>query len=134
MLNNSQVRKIINDHVELFKVDNPVPIQFFNQPNFKPPTTGLWCRITIQYSESFESCLYQGVMIRDYGIINIQIFARKGTGDISLINLADKWREHWNGFNVSHFEVMKSNAPTEPYNELETDFVGCLVRVDFRVN
>lgn len=134
MLNNSQARKIINDHVKSFLGIEQNRIQYFNQPNFTPPTTGLWCRVTIQYSESFESCLYKGVMIRDYGIINIQIFARKGTGDVALINLADDWREHWNGFNVSHFEVMKSNAPTGPYNELETDFVGCLVRVDFRVN
>lgn len=134
MLNNSQARKIINDHVKSFLGIEQNRIQYFNQPNFKPPTTGLWCRVTIQYSESFESCLYKGVMIRDYGIINIQIFARKGTGDDKLIALADDWRDHWNGFNVSHFEVMKSNAPTEPNNELDTDFVGCLVRVDFRVN
>lgn len=134
MLSNSQARKIINDRIKAATFIPQSRIQWANQPDFKPPLSEVWCRITIQYSESFESCLYKGVMIRDYGIINIQIFARKGTGDISLINLADKWREHWNGFNVSHFEVMKSNAPTEPYNELETDFVGCLVRVDFRVN
>lgn len=134
MLNNSQARKIINDHVKSFLGVEQNRIQLFNQPNFKPPKDGLWCRVTIQYSESFESCLYKGAMIRDYGIINIQIFARKGTGDVALIALADDWRDHWNGFNVSHFEVMKSNAPTEPYNELETDFVGVLVRVDFRVN
>lgn len=134
MLNNSQARKIINDHVKSFLGIEQSRIQLFNQPNFKPPKDGLWCRVTVQYSESFESCLYQGTMIRDYGIINIQIFARKGTGDDKLIALADDWRDHWNGFNVSHFEVMKSNAPTELNNELDTDFVGTLVRVDFRVN
>lgn len=134
MLTSSQVRKIINDKIKQISFLPQSSIQWFNQKDFKPPLTGVWCRFTIQYSPSQVACLMNGTIERDFGIINAQCFARKGVGDIELISIADKMREHWKGFNSSHFEVTLTNAPTEPYNELETDFVGCLVRVDFRVN
>lgn len=134
MLNNSQARKIINDHVKSFLGIEQNRIQLFNQPNFKPPTTGLWCRVTVQYANTQPSGLYRGLLERDFGIISIQCFARKGTGDVSLIALADAWRDHFKGFVSSHLEVTLTNAPTEPENELSTDFVGCLVRIKFHVN
>ena len=134
MMNNSQARLAINARVKSFTGIEQTKIQWANQKDFKVPPTKNWCRVTIQYSETFESGLYRGLLERDFGIINIQCFARKGTGDIAVIELADKWREHFKGFTSTYLEITKTNAPTEAQTELDTDFVMSLVRIFFRVN
>lgn len=134
MLSNSQARKLINDRIKEATFISQSSINWSNQPNFVPPTTGLWCRVTIQYSDSVQAGLHYGTLERDIGIISIQCFARKGTGDVDLIALADAWRGHFKGWNSGFLEVTQTNAPTDVDNELSTDFIGSLVRVYFRVN
>lgn len=134
MMNNSEARLAINARIKSFTGIEQSKIQWANQKDFTPPTSGLWCRVTIQYSDSFQAGLYKGQLERDFGIINIQCFARKGTGDIAVIELADKWREHFKGFTSTYLEIIKTNAPTEAQTELDTDFVMSLVRVQFRIN
>lgn len=131
---NAQARKIINDHVKSFTGIPQTAINWENQANFKPPTTTLWCRVTIDYADSKESCLYNGLMIRDYGIVSIQCFAPKGTGDIALVALADAWREHWNGFNVGDVWVTKTHAPKIARAEPDDLYIMALIRADFNVN
>lgn len=134
MMNSSEARLAINARIKAFTGIDQAKIQWNNQKDFKVPTTGLWCRATINYSDSFESGLYKGQLERDFGIISIQCFDRKGTGDIKLIDIADKWREHFKGFVSSYLEITKTNAPTNVEQELDTDFVMTLIRVEFRVN
>ena len=131
---NAQARKIINDHIKAFTGIPQSAINWENQSNFKPPTTMLWCRVTIDYADSKESCLYNGLMIRDYGILSIQCFAPKGTGDLLLVSLADAWRSHWNGFNIGDVWVIKTHAPTVARAEPDDLYIMALVRADFRVN
>lgn len=134
MMNNSQARLAINARIKSFTGIDQSKIQWINQKDFKVPETGLWCRVTIQYADTQSSGLYQGQCERDFGVINIQCFDRKGNGDIKLIDLADKWRDHFKGFVSSYLEITKTNAPTDASQELDADFVMSLVRIEFRVN
>lgn len=134
MLNTFQVRDIILKHAQTFVVQNVHPLTYENQPNFKPPTSGTWSRLTIQYSSSMQAGLLSGRLERDFGIINIQCFARKGTGDYELVQLAEKWRSHFKSLVVGNFEVTLTHPPTTTQHELDSDFIMSLVRVDFRVN
>ena len=134
MLTTFDARQIILEHVIDFINKNVAIVCYENQQGFNPPTSGLWSRVTIQYSDSVQSGLCHGRLERDYGIINIQCFARKGTGDYELSELAEKWRKHFKSLVVSHFEITQTHAPTPIMQELGTDFFMTLVRIDFRVN
>ena len=133
-MTNSEARLIINDHIKAFTGITQDKIQWANQKDFVPPTTGLWCRITVQYLDSVVAGLCSGTLERDIGLLSIQVFAPKGYGDKSLIELADKWRTHWKGFGDSHFEVTKTNAPTDASGDVDDLYVMSLVRVEFRLN
>lgn len=134
MITSSQARLIINDHVRAFIAENPIQVQFPNDSSFKPPQKEDWCRVTVQYSDTQPSGLHQGLLQRDYGIISIQCFTPKGYGDKSLIELADKWRDHWKGFRKPFFEVTIVNAPTESYSEVSDLYAMSILRIQFRVN
>ena len=134
MITSSQARLIINNHVRAFIAKNPIQVQFPNDSSFNPPQTEDWCRITVQYGDTFSSGLHNGILQRDAGIISIQCFTPKGHGDKSLIELADKWREHCMGFRKPFFEVTIVNAPTESYSEVSDLYSMVLIRVSFRVN
>lgn len=132
-MTNSQARLIINNHIKAFTGISQDNIQWTNQKDFKPPKD-LWCRITVQYGDTFPSGLYRGQLERDFGIISIQCFIPKGYGDLSVISLADKWRTHWKGFKSSFFEVYQTHAPTDVTSEVSDAYAMSLVRIDFRVN
>lgn len=134
MMTTSQARKAINDRIKTFTGIAQTKIQWPNQPNFTPPATGVWSRVTIQYADSVQAGLYQGVVERDLGILNIQCFARKGTGDIDLTTLADNWRSHFKGWSSTFLEITQTNAPTPIQSELDTDFISSLIRIEFRIN
>ena len=134
MMTTSQARKAINDKIKAFTGLPQSKIQWSNQPKFTPPTIGVWSRVTIQYADSQQAGLNNGQCERDFGIINIQCFERKGAGDVELISIADKVRGHFKGWNSSFLEITQTNAPTDINHELDTDFVGSLVRIFFRVN
>ena len=134
MMTTSQARKAINDRIKTFTGIAQTKIQWPNQPNFTPPTTGVWSRVTIQYANSVQAGLHFGTLERDTGIISIQNFARKGTGDIDLTTLADNWRSHFKGWSSTFLEITQTNAPTPIQSELDTDFVSTLIRIEFHVN
>ena len=81
-----------------------------------------------------QAGLHFGTLERDTGIISIQNFARKGTGDIDLTTLADNWRSHFKGWSSTFLEVTQTNAPTPIQSELDTDFISILIRIEFRIN
>lgn len=134
MLKSTDARLIINNRIKSFTGIAQDRIQWTNQRNFKIPQQELWCRVTIQYSDSQSAGFFRDVLSRDFGIINIQCFARKGTGDLELITLAQAWRDHFNHYRNGDFEVTMTNAPTEATDDVQGDFVMSLVRVEFRVN
>ena len=134
MLKSTDARLIINNRIKSFTGIAQSRIQWTNQPNFQIPTTGEWCRVTVQYSDSQSAGFFTDTLERDYGIISIQCFARKGTGDKDLIKLAQDWRDHFKHYRHQDFEVTMTNAPTEAMDDVQGDFVMSLVRVDFRVN
>ncbi len=134
MLKSTDARLIINNRIKSFTGIAQDRIQWTNQPNFKIPKTGLWARVTIQYSDSQSAGFFTNTLHRDFGILNIQNFARKGTGDKELIVLAQAWRDHFKHYRYQDFEVTMTNAPTEATDDVQGDFVMSLVRVDFRVN
>lgn len=130
-MNSTEARKAINDHIATLQ---GVAVAYGNQPDFKPPSSGVWSRITLQYSDTTSSGLLDGLLERDNGFINIQCFAKKGTGEKALFELADKWRAHFRGFGLGMLEVTKTHAPTPLASDLESDFIMSLVRIEFRVN
>lgn len=134
MLKSTDARLIINNRIKSFTGIAQDRIQWTNQPNFKIPATGLWCRVTVQYSPSQSAGFFTDTLSRDFGILNIQCFARKGTGDKELIKLAQAWRDHFDRYRNGDFEVTMANAPTEAIDDVQGDFVMSLVRIDFRVN
>lgn len=134
MLKSTDARLIINNRIKSFTGITQDRIQWTNQPDFKIPKTGLWCRVAIQYSDSQSAGFFTETLSRDYGILNIQNFARKGTGDLELIALAQAWRDHFHHYRNGDFEVTMTNAPTEATDDVQGDFVMSLVRIDFRIN
>lgn len=106
-------------------------VQYPNSPNFTVPTTGLWCRVTINYGPSFIAGLGNGLCYRDVGQIAIQCFGRKNTGEKALTQLADYWRDHLREMAISHLEIPMVHAPRRSE---DNDFVQYLVLADFRVN
>ena len=134
MMTTSQARKAINDKIKAFTGLPQSKIQWNNQPKFAPPTIGVWSRVIIQYADSGQAGLNNGQCERDFGIINIQCFERKGAGDVALTDLAEAWRDHFKGWAYQFIEVTQTNAPTATIDELSTDFISTLVRIDFRVN
>lgn len=134
MITTSEARKIINDHVKAFTGISQTAIQWANQTDFIPPKTSNWCRVTVQYGDTIASGLQNGILQRDYGIINIQCFTPKGYGDLSVIALADAWRTHFESFRKPFFEVTLRHPPTEVASEVSDAYAMSLVRVDFRVN
>ena len=134
MLKSTDARLIINNRIKSFTGIVQSRIQWTNQPNFQIPTTGEWCRVTVQYSDSQSAGFFKDVLSRDFGILNIQCFARKGTGDKELIKLAQDWRDHFKHYRHQDFEVTMTNAPTEAMDDVQGDFVMVLTRIEFRVN
>lgn len=134
MLKSTDARLIINNRIKSFTGIAQSRIQWINQPNFKIPTTGEWCRVVVQYSDSQSAGFFREVLSRDYGILSVQCFARKGTGDKKLIELAQAWRDHFHHYRYQDFEVTMTNAPTEAMDDVQGDFVMSLVRIDFRIN
>lgn len=134
MLKSTDARLIINNRIKSFTGIAQDRIQWTNQRNFKIPQQDLWCRVTIQYSDSQSAGFFTNTLERDYGIISIQCFARKGTGDKELIVLAQAWRDHFKHYRNGDLEVTMTNAPTEATDDVQGDFVMSLVRVEFRVN
>lgn len=134
MMTSAEARLAINARIKSFIGINQDYIQWSNQADFEPPVDDMWCRVTIQYSPTITSGIHFGLLERDLGIISIQCFAPKGCGDKDLTELADKWRDHFKGYVISYLEITQTNAPTDIYTEVSTNYVSTLVRIQFRIN
>lgn len=133
-MDNLEVLTAINKLVDSFKGVDSDYIQRYNEGGFSPPLKKIWCRVTIQYSPTVVSGIHFGRLERDYGIVSIQCFAPKGTNDFELTRIAGLWRNYFKGYSKDGLTVDLTHAPTPIDNELSTNYVSTLVRIDFHVN
>lgn len=134
MYNSTQARTAIVKKIQEFLGVESSKIQWMNQSDFKPPKDSLWCRVNIQYSPSVASGIHFGQLERDYGIISIQCFDKKGFGDDRITSLIDDWREHFKGWTSEYLQVYQTHAPSPLYSDVNDNYFGYVLRIDFRVN
>lgn len=111
-------------------------LRFNNQPLqngqvFTPPQDKLWCKVFINYSDSFTSEISNKPLIRDFGIISIQCFAPKDAGTLKMSMLVDQWRDFLQSFGVPFMEIYKVHAAQDMADD---NFYAKIVRAEFRIN
>ena len=98
---------------------------------FTAPTNKPWCRVAVQYADSYVAGMATGVCIRDQGIISILCFTPKNKGSLDMTRMCEKWRALFQSFNVDHLEIYMVHAPMSMDDD---DFYAKIVRAEFRVN
>lgn len=79
--------QLIQDH---FTSKWPVGVPYaFDNTAFAQPTTGPWVELTISAGESSAATVGSGGLIRNTGIINVQVFTDVLTGSVEAYNIAD---------------------------------------------
>ena len=77
---------------------------------FKPPATGLWCRLNISYATPFMAGMADRPHTRKPGMITIQCFAREQTGIKSLNALADALESHFSYWSTGDLECIENGV------------------------
>ncbi|WP_280041289.1 hypothetical protein [Pseudomonas sp. Hg5Tf] len=75
---------------------------------FKPPATGLWCRLNLQYATAFMAGMADRPHTRKPGQISIQCFARARTGLKPLNLLAGELEAHLAYWMTGQLECMEA--------------------------
>ncbi|WP_323600623.1 phage tail terminator-like protein [Pseudomonas putida] len=76
---------------------------------FKPPATGLWCRLHIGHATAFMAGMADQPYTRKPGIITVQCFARLQTGIGSLNQLADALEAHFAYWSSGDLECLEAS-------------------------
>lgn len=76
---------------------------------FKPPATGLWCRLHIGHSTAFMAGMADRPHTRKPGIITVQCFARLQTGIKGLNELADALEAHFAYWSAGDLECIETS-------------------------
>ncbi len=76
---------------------------------FKPPATGLWCRLHIGYATAFMAGMGDHPYTRKPGIITVQCFARVRTGIKGLNELADALEAHFAYWSSGDLECLEAS-------------------------
>ena len=97
---------------------------------FVAPTDKIWCRASIQYADSRIVSVGSKPCKRNYGIINIQCFAPKGSGILDLAKFCDAWISHLEFWQKDHLEIRIAHAPQDMQDD---NFYGKILRVEFQV-
>lgn len=109
---------------------SPQPVvDYSNFPIFKPPATGLWCRLNIQHATAFMAGMADKPYTRKPGQISIQCFARLGTGTKALNVLSDQLEAHFAYWQSGDLECLE--ASQIPAGEFE-GFYQVNVNIRFR--
>ena len=114
-----QIRELIISRADAFTGIEQKRIFYPNTPYlpenldtsgiFKPPVSGLWCRLNIQYATAFMAGMADKPYTRKPGQISIQCFARARTG-IKVINeLADALEAHFGYWSSGDLECMEAS-------------------------
>lgn len=96
---------------------------------FKPPATGLWCRLHIGHATAFMAGMADRPHTRKPGIITVQCFARRQTGIKGLSELADALETHFSYWSSGDLECIETSQVDA--GELE-DFYQINVNTRFR--
>jgi hypothetical protein len=105
-----QIRTLITGRMVAFTGIDQVRIDYPNQPEvFTPPTTGLWCRLNIQYASAFMAGMADRPHTRKPGQISIQCFARERTGTKAINELADALEAHFAYWMSGDLECMEAS-------------------------
>lgn len=76
---------------------------------FKPPATGLWCRLHIGHATAFMAGMADRPHTRKPGIITVQCFARLQTGIKGLNELADALEAHFAYWSAGDLECIETS-------------------------
>lgn len=77
---------------------------------FKPPATGLWCRLNISYATPFMAGMADRPHTRKPGIITVQCFDRQQVGVKSLNALADALEAHFSYWSTGDLECIETGV------------------------
>lgn len=94
----------------IFHENAPYPVE--NQDTsgiFKPPASGLWCRLSIQHASAFMAGMANKPYTRKPGQISIQCFARARTGIKAVNQLADAFEAHFGYWSSGDLECMEAS-------------------------
>ncbi|MBS4081804.1 hypothetical protein [Pseudomonas rustica] len=105
-----QIRLLITGRMVAFTGIDQAWIDYPNQPDvFRPPATGLWCRLNIQYASAFMAGMADRPHTRKPGQISIQCFARERTGTKAINELADALEAHFAYWMSGDLECMEAS-------------------------
>ena len=105
-----QIRALITARMVAFTGLEQARIDYPNQPAvFTPPTTGLWCRLNIQYATAFMAGMADKPYTRKPGQVSIQCFARLSTGTKAITELADALEAHFAYWMSGDLECMEAS-------------------------
>lgn len=105
-----QIRALITGRMVAFTGIDQARIDYPNQPAvFTPPTTGLWCRLNIQYATAFMAGMADKPYTRKPGQVSIQCFARLNTGTKAITELADALEAHFAYWMSGDLECMEAS-------------------------
>lgn len=76
---------------------------------FKPPASGLWCRLHIGHATAFMAGMADRPHTRKSGIITVQCFARLQTGMMGLNALADAIEAHFAYWSSGDLECIETS-------------------------
>ena len=77
---------------------------------FKPPATGLWCRLNIAYATPFMAGMADKPHTRKPGMITVQCFDRQQVGVKSLNALADALEAHFSYWSTGDLECIETGV------------------------
>ena len=77
---------------------------------FKPPASGLWCRLNIAYATPFMAGMADRPHTRKPGMIVVQCFAREQTGIKGLNALADALEAHFSYWSSGGLECIETGV------------------------
>lgn len=94
----------------IFYPNAQVPAQNLDTSGaFKPPATGLWCRLHIGHATAFMAGMADRPYTRKPGIITVQCFARFQTGIKGLNELADALEAHFAYWSSGDLECIETS-------------------------
>ena len=134
-----QIRELIISRADAFTGIEQKRIFYPNTPYlpenldtsgiFKPPASGLWCRLNIQHATAFMAGMADKPYTRKPGQISVQCFARVGTGMKALNVLSDQLEAQFSYWQSGDLECLE--ASQIPAGEFE-GFYQVNVNIRFR--
>jgi hypothetical protein len=91
--------------IEQARIDYQLPTK-----RFTPPETGMWCRLNINFSDSFMAGMGDVPYTRKPGLIVFQCFDRGFAETIALVRLTDAIEGHFGYWASGELETLESTV------------------------